>query len=471
MKSLKVGRQRASTISLKPLAPESSLQDYTEERLLAGMEYAQARITRKVTPRTRKLLEIYAQDCKAAIEELKTGSEGTLDRLLTEVRNREVDISNKSWLKEIPNSAQEAIEQELLKLRRYIFHARYGDYMAALTKILEPRAIEYKSDNWKMLARNAYWTRVSTKLHEESEIWKKHGSEDTDKVPITWSIYQAAKHVGIDFDAMISIIQLYAERNQIFHAGLDEALANEDYSDIAVLLDKDIKDLPSLVPMEHLNEETSIHAALVVLRNTWFDDRGRANPKAWQYTTALTDHAARRRADPINAAQEQAQLIAAKTAILLSTKQEEAALLEQAAQTPDSKQVPSKALEDYGAAFKKRKASTEMANDRRTTWKTCIAQQTMAHEFYGQTVAIARAANDTLLEYGEDWGSDIPSSPPPKEALQSPHTPEGLVSLFGEDWNGQWSKYKRRCGRKRDLQLSSWCTSWRFGDGFFFSLG
>ena len=102
------------------------------------------------------------------------------------------------------------------QLKHFPYHARYGDYMAALTKILKTRAVEHKSENRKILAATSYWTTMSAKLKKDSQIWKQGGSADVTKVPNTWGIDKTIQHVGIDFDATVNTIHLYAERNKTF---------------------------------------------------------------------------------------------------------------------------------------------------------------------------------------------------------------------------------------------------------------
>ena len=72
----------------------SKAQAYTEERLLQGIRYVNARLSRKPTPRTPKMLKLYRQDCQAAIAEHKSDTEETIEKLLNEVRSREIDIFN-----------------------------------------------------------------------------------------------------------------------------------------------------------------------------------------------------------------------------------------------------------------------------------------------------------------------------------------------------------------------------------------
>ena len=432
---LRVTRSRAKTNDpvLEAPKPESKPEAYTQERLLEGIRYVNARLTRNPTPRTVKMLELYRQDCEAAITEQKTNAEGTIKLLLNEIRIKEIDISNSIWFREIPDAKQEKLEQDLLQLRRLVFHARYGDYFAALTKMLKKSAMEYKSENWRTLVSLNYMTDLSKKISQEKPQWDKVNI-DTTKVPITYAIYLSTRHLGIQFEAMIDIIHLYADRNHIFHKGLDEALAQEDYADIAQWIDRDIKDLSSVIPMEFLDQEAGVQAALTALRSHWFDRQGSTNPKAWAATKHLREHAAKKKLDPEKAAREEAQRVAQMTQNLLAKNQEEAALLQQAATTPDPKKVPKEALKTHSAPAKKRKASTEMTNDRRSTWKAFYNQQVKAHESYEQTIATARAANDTLLDYRNEWGSSSPpsSSSPAKPTPKSPSTPGSISGLFDD---------------------------------------
>ena len=165
--------------------------------------------------------------------------------------------------------------------------------------------------------------------------------------------------------------------------------------------------------MAYIDQEAGVQAALAALRSQWFDDHDSPNPKAWSATEILRDHATKKKADSVKAAREEAQRIVQMTQELLTKNKEEAALLQQTATTPDPKKVPKEALKNYSASHidaKKRKASAQMTNDRRNTWKAFYNQQVKAHQSYEQTVAMFRAANDTLLDYQDEWGSEPPSS-------------------------------------------------------------
>ena len=74
--------------------------------------------------RSLKMLALHETNCIAALEELKTPTEGTLSKCLTEVRKCEMDISNKLWLKQNPDAKQQDPEQKLLELRRFTFNCR-----------------------------------------------------------------------------------------------------------------------------------------------------------------------------------------------------------------------------------------------------------------------------------------------------------------------------------------------------------
>lgn len=132
--TLDVGRKRprASTIELEVPRPEQSPERYSESRIQAGMEYATRRLqstTRKPSPNQEKLLVIYRLACQGFLNESKAGSQGESKvHLSSEIRAYEEDISNHSCMRVTEDEEKQEMRDEILKLRRLQYYARYGGY-------------------------------------------------------------------------------------------------------------------------------------------------------------------------------------------------------------------------------------------------------------------------------------------------------------------------------------------------------
>ena len=197
------------------------MKDYTVKRVQQGVSFADARMSRKPSPNSQKILQLYKAACMEALDEYENTAEVSKDRL-DEIREYEIAMSTKAWMAEVPNSAQEDLQRNLLQLRRYTFAARYGDCSAQLYRHLRSEAMTATAQNWKDISGKYNWRTISDNIHEEEQLWSTTGSRYPNKVKSTLAVYEACGNVGIAHANMIKIIHLYAKRNDLFHLGLTE---------------------------------------------------------------------------------------------------------------------------------------------------------------------------------------------------------------------------------------------------------
>lgn len=405
-------RKRASTASqdLRVPPPEALPSHYTPDRVQKGIDYATARLSRNPTPNTEKLLTLYKAACVAALDDLVNTAQATKENL-DEIRGYEMTMSNKLWIAEVPSFQQEELVKNLLQLRRFTFWVRYGDYAQVLSHMLRSTAADNKVEYWKDISGQYNWTQISKAIRDEQGIWDKYGSGKPQQVQTTLAVYNACQHSRMEHDNMIEIIHLYAERNTAFHRGLSETIEKHKYNQIADWLERDLRDLPSIVPVGWIEQEVIMKASLEALRSEWFDTTSEPDePLSWTWKPALASYGESLKKDQNKAEKENQLAIAKIAAELLAIVDEEAEPLAQAFLLPNKEMFPPEVPDTTAKGKAKRKASQPIdVSDRKKAFATICEQHESAHDERKKSISHVRELNRTLLAYRDEYGSESPS--------------------------------------------------------------
>ena len=139
---------------------------------------------------------------------------------------------------------QKELEKKFLRLKKLEYYLRYGDYLAQDCKALKDASKELNSKELQ-----DYWTNVNAKMKEERTLYNKHGSNTRPEVVSTLTaIWEAANAIRIDKDRAQWVIGRYAERNEMAHSTVLELLQAGYWTELALILYHDRKDLPLVVP-------------------------------------------------------------------------------------------------------------------------------------------------------------------------------------------------------------------------------
>ena len=252
--------------------PLSSVAGYTPERLEERADYADARLTsttRVPTPNIAKLLTLYKNACMEMHLGYETLSRADLAARAEEIRGYDQDLSEQEWMRDNPDST---MPDEVLKLRKLVYWARYGDYAAHMASQLRKKAGEDpKTAFAEKISGQFLWTDISAQLKREERAYNKTFLRDESVVPTIIAVHEARGPVGIDVDAMIRTIHLYADRNAAFHRSLKEMLKAQEYLGIAKIIFDDLKDLGSICSPAPSDDEAAIRALLEQLRDEGFE--------------------------------------------------------------------------------------------------------------------------------------------------------------------------------------------------------
>lgn len=216
---------------------------------------------------------IYLAACRQYLdEEVINFPDTPKHALLSEIRDYEKKMSEDSWSDAMTDEETRRFHSSLIKLRRYEYYARYGDFTQRLAHELRVAAAAAGTDLWENLSRSQPWSVISQKLMEEESQWKRWGTHHgTDKVSTSYAVYMACLTIGMDFDTMTSVIRVYGARNQALHNHLGTMLAKGNTLGVAMMIAADLNDLSSVIPIQLQDHETHMRAILIELRDRWFE--------------------------------------------------------------------------------------------------------------------------------------------------------------------------------------------------------
>lgn len=371
-----VRRRRAQTAGLITHGPLSSIAEYTPKRLEERANFAEARLkstTRVPTPNVAKMLTLYKNACMDLHLDYDNFSQDETLQRAEEIRGYDEDLSSKDWLREDPDSS---MLDNVLKLRKYAYWARYGDYAVHMeSKAAEASETAFADE----ISGQFLWTEISKNIHREERIFKEQHFHDTTLVPTTVAVYEACGRIGIDCDVMIKIIHLYADRNAAFHLCLKVMLEDQAFGTIARCIVDDLSDLASVYPPELSGQEGAMRALLEELRDEWFDTSFNPNkPGAWRpKLTIQKAYYVVQETKQID--QQDAQSIAQRAINRLHAIDEEV--------ESDGKPTEGETIRPIDVS------------DRKEAWKTIMRQQYRAHGDVLSAVASQRKVNRVISTY------------------------------------------------------------------------
>lgn len=297
-----LGSEYHETVSEVPPPPQP-LRDaagYTKGRIKFGLAYADAvlRVNRRnLSPIGRRTISIYKEACLQLLslgERDYSDVEGVEEvrlELLGTVRIFEESRAYKACLTITETKDAEELANELLRLQRTAFYARYGDIFEEICRILRHEAEAGKVTGWSGL-NHQYWTSISKTLIEERPWYQRlHKGENVyEKCPTHLTIIETCHRLGFQTDDMLAAIYHYAQRNELLHANLLPMIRDGNYADLAMTLKKDYVHVPCIVQAGEIIQENVLLNVIEAMINLWFvrdDRRHPENPQTWVATEAL----------------------------------------------------------------------------------------------------------------------------------------------------------------------------------------
>ena len=298
-------RKRGDTTSLLPSSydpdndvmpeipiPEASPSLYTRERLQQSLVYAERCLKRRdISPRSELFMQLYKEELKDALKaETIEQRENHAMMIMAEERV----IQDKGFLRPLKSAHRAELEDQLLQLRELQYLNRYGDYMKIIPTRLRLHATKHKSENWKLISGNNYWSRIAGIIGEEEEARKEAVRVGADlktvRLPTTVAVYIACADLGISEELALWSIQEYDTRNHEVHRDLNDLKRAGEFPLLASILCADRNDISSTFSL--IKSETDITHLREIIQSEideCFEDTGDNpnHPAAWVPSIAL----------------------------------------------------------------------------------------------------------------------------------------------------------------------------------------
>jgi hypothetical protein len=414
-------RPRANTADLSPPKPENNPNDYTIERLNAGVQYAEQRLqskTRKPTPQTEKVLGIYLSTCRDAIQK-KTDTtlpSSEINKILEDVREMESDLSYRAWL--IGIGKLDDLQHALICLREARYLALYGDYLEMMTREFKGRALNIETSSTEYSAKHLAfqkWTEISENIELEKVQWTLEGSAKPELVKTTYAIFNSCRDLGLEFAPTVKLIHLYADRNRKFHSGINVMIEKGDFAGVASTLYHDLQELSRVIPVKRRDEETLVRSILLELKDRWFEQFIPEVPGSWIPTEELKAEFVAK--DPAKKAKAQEERVRCmrESAIKAFKELEKNEQLFKQMETPNTpRKLPSKGFPTTTPSSKKRgkrKAQEYTPKTRRKKlFEEVMSKVDHARRLHKTSLEVMGEANHIAVAYRSEYGSS-----PPKE--------------------------------------------------------
>ena len=251
-----------------PPKPCDRPDQYTRQRVQQALSYTEAffgpKAIRKPSPITSKILQWYA----AAGGKFLAADEGEghvskeYEDARTVIHEYEGRVHRNLFLQEAGCSEKKRerdLIDSLVRLRQRDLYPRFGDYFVMVCSQMRQKVEEQKIPGREHFGTDYEWKEVHEQLHSESEEWQRfHKNLEPEPkpgigIPTEAEIVAAPTHAAICYvrerymakywKQMISIIEIYATRNELAQLGLDKLLRKSNYYNIAKQLYLDITEL------------------------------------------------------------------------------------------------------------------------------------------------------------------------------------------------------------------------------------
>ncbi|MCJ1430743.1 hypothetical protein MMC27_000093 [Xylographa pallens] len=233
-------RPRARTIELESPKPENHPSKYMGGRVRGGKEYAIRRLnseTQMPSPTLKKLLCIYLLACEAVLDHVKEGELEPSTEVISEIRQYEVEMSEKNWYSAAGRgAASHKLEEDVIELRRLQYFARYGDYVKIMAHRVRKEVMSQQTEGEeKVSGQRSYaeLAELAEMLHKEAEYYDKNASKSAPgQASTSQAVCAACMAVGIDFHQTRLAIYAYGERCDALHNNIF-TLVEKDWSQAA----------------------------------------------------------------------------------------------------------------------------------------------------------------------------------------------------------------------------------------------
>ncbi|MCJ1348910.1 hypothetical protein MMC31_007143 [Peltigera leucophlebia] len=284
---------------LEPPKPLQNAANYDRKRIGNALLYVDSTLrnpARKLSPIGMRALLLYKDACTRFLEmevremfdEKDKDVQAARAELIATIRNPHFT----ACLKVSRSPDAQTLQDELLKLQRTAFYARYGDLFAVVCRQLKHEAEAKKVEGWQSL-HYKYWTEIDQKIQQEKAAFQKvlDGENLHDQCVTHIAISHACDRVGFNMDDMILVIHRYAVRNELLHSNLVPMIKNGRYDDLKRRLYSDFCDVPLIISVGEKVQLGLMLKLIETMIQLWFDRDSEDfdNIQMWTPSTELKE--------------------------------------------------------------------------------------------------------------------------------------------------------------------------------------
>ncbi|CZT41359.1 uncharacterized protein RSE6_01086 [Rhynchosporium secalis] len=263
---------------IDPLPPGIE-SDYTRERLLKSLSYADALLRtkhRKLSPIGGRALMLYK------------------DASLALIRTHEEAVRFRAFLNLVRPLNNATLYESIIALQKTAFYARYGDVFAQVCGSIRAEAEARKIHGWEALVKS-YWTEIQAKITAERDIWKKAmcGEEELDgRCPIHIAISEVCTAGGFNFAETLTIVHHYAIRNEVVHSNFEEMIRKGHFNDLSAQLHRELYDIPKVIAFSEGLQAKLMTKIVRAMTAKWFiiDTELEDTVQTWVPSAALLEY-------------------------------------------------------------------------------------------------------------------------------------------------------------------------------------
>lgn len=259
---------------------------YDRNRVASGLNYADQRLAsrnRKPSPLASKMLALYRRACQQYIDcdDVGWNSETSKIELLTQIRDFEKDIADRSWLRTVPSKYRSELQDALIKLRQRNYYAQYGGYSKETCVQIRNIAKSSNLESRSHLSTEFDWVQINRKIDEEWQSFQKDDIKEWEKYPTIQSVHEVCNQAGLNFDNAILAIHTYAKRNELVHSSWKYLLEQQKWDELKQLLFADYNELPSVIPETRPGELNFVRSLILEYIERWWDINDPKNIQSW----------------------------------------------------------------------------------------------------------------------------------------------------------------------------------------------
>lgn len=276
--------------------------EYNDDRVRESLRFADATIRnpiRNLSPIGIQAVRLYKETCAKnlslqATPDINEEEVGKAKReYVTAMRIMEKSFHYNLCFETTNTTTAQAFQDELVRLMRTQFYARYGEYFAELCKELKREAEKKKVEGWERLHKS-FWTEIWKMIESEKGSWAAYMGGDMNafkECETHNAIRRTCLKIGLDMPDALSAIKHYATRNELVHANLLQLIKDGRLDDLKNILYADFCDIPKVTDLTEDGCGTLLQFVLKTLINKWFSfaEKDADNTQMWQAKSRLHD--------------------------------------------------------------------------------------------------------------------------------------------------------------------------------------